>query len=120
MTVGTKPRLSFDLAVFFLIVLSMAIGDKIVVNDKMQTGYFYELAAPVGDDFHTEFKPFYEPKEMLEMGVFEGKYCNDCTKEFPKDWFENAKTNATADVNLNFFAIKSRQPMSVWLQKDCT
>jgi len=98
----------------------MAIGDKIVVNDKMQTGYFYELAAPVGDDFHTEFKPFYEPKEMLEMGVFEGKYCNDCTKEFPKDWFENAKTNATADVNLNFFAIKSRQPMSVWLQKDCT
>lgn len=57
----------------------MAIGDKIVVNDKMQTGYFYELAAPAGDNFHSEFKPYYDPKEMLEMGVFEGKYCNDCT-----------------------------------------
>lgn len=87
------------------------------VNDSMQTGYNYELVAPVGNEFHPEFKPFHTPQEMLEMGVFEGKYCNDCREEFPAKWFECAKISETPDITMNYFGIKSRQPLSVWRQK---
>jgi hypothetical protein len=92
----------------------MAIGDIIEVNDKMQTGYSYELVASADNDFPPEFKPFYSPQQMLEMGVFEGRYCNDCTNEFPAKWFREAKISQTPDVTLNYFGIKSRQPLSVW------
>ena len=95
----------------------MTIGDIIDVNDRMQTGYRYTLVAPMGDDFAPGFEPFFSPKEMLEMGVFEGKYCNDCTDEFPADWFENAKLSDVQDPAVNYFGIKSRQPLSVWQQK---
>ena len=30
---------------------------KISVNDKMQSGYFYELAVPIGEDFDPLFTP---------------------------------------------------------------
>lgn len=95
----------------------MAIGQIIEVNDKMQMGYRYLLSAPVGDCFHSDFKPFFTPQVMLEMGIFEGKYCNDCFEEFPKEWFENAKITDSPDPSLNFFGIKSRQPLRVWQQK---
>ncbi len=61
------------------------------VNDKMQTGYKYELVEPVGKNFHKDFKPELSPKEMLELGVFGGRYMRDCKNEFPDDWFKNAK-----------------------------
>jgi hypothetical protein len=51
---------------------------------------------------------------MLEMGVFEGRYCNDCTNEFLPEWFREAKISQTFDVALNYFRIKSRQPLSGW------
>ncbi len=95
----------------------MAIGDIIDVNDRMQTGYRYRLDAPAGADFAPDFNPFYTPKQMLEMGVFEGKYMNDCTGEFPADWFEHAKLADAADPAVNHFGVKSRQPLSVWRQK---
>lgn len=83
----------------------------------MQTGYSYQLVAPVGENFSIEFRPFYSPQQMLEMGVFEGRYCNDCTNEFPAEWFENAKLSSQPDPAVNYFGIKSRQPLSVWQQK---
>ena len=46
----------------------------IIVNDKMQKGYRYLLAAPMGRDFDLEFAPELTPKEMLRLGVFGGKY----------------------------------------------
>ena len=95
----------------------MAVGDFVTVNDRMQSGYIYELAAPEGKEFDPEFKPALSPKEMLEMGIFEGKYLTDCRGEFPPDWFENAKLSAAPDPSLNFFGLKSRQPLSVWRQK---
>jgi hypothetical protein len=97
--------------------VGVAIGDIIEVNDKMQTGYRYELAAPVGEECSNEFQPFYSPQQMLEMGVFEGKYCNDCVNELPKEWFRNAKVSETPEPALNYFGIKSRQPLHVWRQK---
>ncbi|MBO43848.1 MAG: hypothetical protein CMM28_09005 [Rhodospirillaceae bacterium] len=87
------------------------------VNDRMQTGYRYECAAPVGTGFAKGFEPHVTPKEMLKMGVFEGKYCNDCTQELPADWFEGAKISDKPDPKLNYFGVKSRQPLTVWREK---
>jgi hypothetical protein len=93
------------------------LGRCIEVNDSMQSDYTYELVAPIGAEFGTGFQPFYTPPEMLAMGVFEGKYCNDCADEFPLEWFEDARISDKPDVSLNYFRIKSRQPLSVWRQK---
>ena len=38
----------------------------IVVNDKMQENFFYFLSEEIGKNFHPDFKPELEPKEMLE------------------------------------------------------
>jgi hypothetical protein len=94
------------------------LNDNIVdVNDKMQSGYRYRLEAPIGESFSAEFMPHHSPGEMLEMGIFEGKYCNDCTDEFPDRWFADAKISDTPNPTLNYFGIKSRQPLSVWQEK---
>lgn len=89
----------------------------ITVNDKMQKNYTYTLTCPVGKKM--DFNPYYSPREMLEMGVFEGKYCRDCKDEFPKSWFTNAKESKTdaGDPSLNYFKIKSRQSLQIWQQK---
>ncbi len=87
------------------------------VNDRMQTGYVYERTARIGEQFPDQFQPFFSPREMLEMGVFEGKYCNDCIDELPAEWFQNARVGNTPDPELNYFGIKSRQPLSVWQDK---
>jgi len=64
---------------------------KIEVNDKMQQDYSYTLVEERGKNSDTEFKPELTPKEMLELGVFGGKYLTYCKDEFPDDWFEKAK-----------------------------
>ncbi len=91
--------------------------DRRQVHDKMQRGYSYLLEAPQGEDFAEGFHPFYSPQEMLEMGVFEGKYCNDCRNEFPEEWYASARISGRADPALNCFGVKSRQPLSVWQEK---
>ena len=87
------------------------------VNDLMQTGYAYSLIEPMGENFSPDFTPAFSPKEMLEFGIFEGKYCNDCQDEFPKDWFEKARISDQPDISKNCFGIKSRQPLQVWQRK---
>jgi hypothetical protein len=62
----------------------------VTVNDKMQQGYRYVLSAPAGRDFDSEFWPDLTPKQMLELGVFSGKYLTDCRDEFPASWFARA------------------------------
>ncbi len=89
----------------------------IYVNDTMQKGYSYTLSAPEGAGFAQDFKPQLTPKQMLEMGVFEGKYLNDCKAEFPPDWFKNAKTAAAPDINKNYFKIKSRLSLQEWQKR---
>ncbi|MBN1684334.1 MAG: hypothetical protein JW855_02730 [Gammaproteobacteria bacterium] len=91
---------------------------KIIVNDKMQKNYVYFLTEPEGKNFHTNFKPELTPKEMLELGVFGGKYMTDCREEFPKEWFKKAKLNSEKhDPKLNFFGVNASQPLSVWRKK---
>ncbi|WP_185968521.1 hypothetical protein [Paracoccus sp. M683] len=95
----------------------MARGDWIEVEDRMQSGYGYSLDAETGAMTDPGFAPFYSPAEMLQMGVFEGRYLNDCRAEFPESWFASAKLSARADPALNYFGVKSRQPLAEWRRK---
>lgn len=88
---------------------------KIVnVDDKMQTAYQYELIEPIGENFAIDFLPELSPEQMLTLGIFEGKYLNDCRKEFPNSWFLNAKISEISDPSLNYFGIKARQSLATW------
>lgn len=90
----------------------------VVVNDKMQKGYKYELVEKIGKNFHQDFRPDLTPKQMLALGVFGGKYLNDCQKEFPKDWFTKAKLcKDMHDPQLNYFKVNASQSLSVWRSK---
>lgn len=95
-------------------------GMIIRVNDKMQTNYTYELSELPGKNL--KFKPHFTPKQMLEHGVFEGKYLNDCILEFPREWYERALklgklSPERPNPNLNEFKIKSRDPLKDWRSK---
>jgi hypothetical protein len=88
------------------------------VNDRMQTGYVYQLAEPAGRNFHPDFRPELTPREMLALGVFGGKYMTDCAAEFPADWFAAARLCPERhDPALNFFGVNASQPLSVWRAK---
>lgn len=94
---------------------------KIIVNDKMQSKYVYELTAPMGKSFDSGFKPELTPKEMLKLGVFGGRYLRDCRREFPSDWFKQAKLLPVGrkghDPKLNYFGVDASQPLAVWRKK---
>tara|TARA_B110000977_G_scaffold84695_1_gene113090 strand:- start:4592 stop:5182 length:591 start_codon:yes stop_codon:yes gene_type:complete len=100
-------------------------GKRIIVNDRMQINYTYTLSEPFGKNFHEGFNPAFTPVEILLMGAFEGKYLNDCYKEFPKQWYTEAlKANklspTKANPLLNCFRIKSRQSLKIWQSKGWT
>jgi len=95
----------------------LKVGTVIDVNNSMQKNYQYMLSAAEGRDFMDGFDPYFSPAEMLELGVFEGKYLNDALDEYPSHWFEKAKLSDKADPEINLFAIKSRQPLAVWRDK---
>jgi hypothetical protein len=91
---------------------------RVVVNDRMQTNYVYFRTEPVGENFHPAFRPELTPREMLELGVFGGKYMTDCAAEFPSEWFEHAKLSPHhRDPHLNFFGVNASQPLSEWRRK---
>jgi hypothetical protein len=97
------------------------MGKLVRVSNKMQKGYQYTLTEKMGKNFDPRFKPELTPKEMLELGVFGGRYMRDCQKEFPKNWFTKAKLFKLGlpghDKNLNFFKVDASQPLSVWKEK---
>lgn len=91
---------------------------RIVVHDRMQQGYTYQLLEPAGRNFDEGFSPELSPKEMLELGVFGGKYLTDCQDEFPRSWFTRARLSPGGhDSSLNFFGVEASQPLSVWRKK---
>jgi hypothetical protein len=91
---------------------------RVVVNDLMQQDHVYYLTKPVGRNFHPGFKPELTPKQMLQLGVFGGKYMTDCRNEFPRSWFTRARLSHERHVpELNFFKVNASQPLSVWRQK---
>ena len=94
-------------------------GDTIRVKNRMVSNYTYTLSENPGTAFDPQFKPYLTPGEMLSLGVFEGKYLNDCVEEFPAEWFLNAFALDSlrpegADVDANYFGVDSRQPLHAW------
>jgi len=91
---------------------------RIQVNDSMQTDYSYLLTEPAGKKLHTEFRPQLTPQDMLELGVFGGKYLTDCTSEFPSHWFDNARLCPERhEPDLNYFGVNVSQPLAEWRRK---
>ncbi|WP_372885071.1 hypothetical protein [Shimia sp.] len=89
----------------------------VMVDDRMQRGYSYQRVCAMGEGFDAAFTPALTPRQMLEYGVFEGVYMNDCRAEFPAEWFAGARLSARPDPDVNYFGVKSRQPLSVWREK---
>jgi hypothetical protein len=88
---------------------------RVAVHDRMQHGYVYVRTAPVGRRFAPEFRPQLTPKQMLQLGVFGGKYLTDCRREFPASWFVRAKLSpARRDGRLNYFGVNASQSLAVW------
>lgn len=91
---------------------------EVLVTDRMQKGYRYERTEPMGQNFDPLFKPELTPKEMLELGVFGGKYMTDGRGEFPSEWFEHAKLSPLkSNPKLNFFGVRASQPLAEWVRK---
>lgn len=93
-------------------------GRTIQVYNKMNKTYSYKLTKLVGE-VDEGFKPELTPDEMLSMGVFEGKYLNDCVLEFPREWFIraislNKLSPSGPNPDVNYFKIKSRLDLSEW------
>ena len=89
-------------------------GMKITVYNKMEEGS-YVLEEEPGKNL--EFEPYYTPAQMLKLGVFEGKYLNDCLLEFPKEWFLNAMNKLSPEgprPELNKYKVKSRLNLDEW------
>ena len=91
---------------------------RVVVKDLMQTGYVYHLTEPVGKNFHPDFRAQLTPKQMLELGVFGGKYMTDCTAEFPINWFAKGRLcSERHDPELNLFGVNASQSLAEWRRK---
>jgi hypothetical protein len=96
----------------------MRVPSEIIVNDQMQKGYRYLLTQPMGKNFDALFAPELTPREMLELGIFGGKYMTDCQAEFPAAWFKKAKLSPKKfDPSLNFFGVAASKPLSYWKEK---
>ncbi len=91
---------------------------NVKVNDKIQSGYTYKLTEPISENFDPDFNPDLTPKQMLELGVFGGKYMTDCKGEFPDNWFEAAKLSPQkSNPSLNYFGVSASKPLKHWKEK---
>ena len=100
-------------------------GRTITAADRMQMSsygqYEYTLTARAGRDFDPGFAPMRTPAQILRAGAFEGRYLNDCTAEFPREWFADARARGRlcepADETVNAFGVKSRLSLGEWRRR---
>jgi len=97
-------------------------GDTITVWNRMKKNYSYQLSEAPGSGFDPAFNPWADPGEMLSLGVFSGKYLNDCLLEFPAEWFLRAIAldklrPSDPTVEVNGLQADSRLPLSEWKKK---
>lgn len=98
------------------------MNKEIRINNKMQSNYEYVRTESVGENFHKDFKPQLTPKQMLDLGVFGGKYFNDVviTNEYPKSLFKNAKLSGMdnpTNKELNYFKVLAGSSLKEWKEK---
>ena len=117
----TIAQLNSTLAAVGRPLASFKKGDRVKGARGMSLGtnYSYLLESAPGD-LPADFQPDLSPGEMLMLGVFEGRYLNDCVREFPMEWFVGAlhygrlSPEGADPEGCNLFGIKSRQPLPVW------
>lgn len=105
--------------------LNMRTIPAIMLDDKDMEAALIEkrkiaLLSDSGKLWQNDFGPSYTPKEMLELGVFEGKYINNI-KGIPADWKNIPKVlgpKDKPDPSINKYGVKSRQPLSTWKKND--
>jgi hypothetical protein len=88
----------------------------------MQSRYSYALSERPGTAFGPGFEPELSPGEMLALGVFEGKYLNDCEGELPREWFAAARQAGKLcpdrpDPAVNALGVKSRLSLREWRRR---
>ena len=91
-------------------------GRRVRVRDRMQRTS-YVLAQRPGRALG--FRPEVSPARMLALGVFEGKYLNDCMGELPREWYARALRAGRLspqgpDPALNALGVKSRLSLREW------
>ena len=106
---------------------TITVTDSMAMHTSMHAKYTYTLSEPPGKHFAKGFRPYSSPAKMLRQGVFEGKYLNDGTKEFPREWYEGIikykkikfgpDGKSVADPKLNAFGIKSRLSIKEWRRR---
>lgn len=77
---------------------------------------------PLNPVWHPDFAPSYTPKEMIDLGVFEGIYTH-AIDGIPKDWLNSPKVlprGGEPDPSLNHYGVKSRQSLKEWQEKGWT
>ena len=77
---------------------------------------------PTNPTWHPDFAPSYTPKEMIDLGVFEGIYTH-AIEGIPQDWLNSPKVlprGATPNPELNHYGVKSRQSLKEWKEKGWT
>ena len=88
------------------------------VHDRMQRNFHYTLTEREGAAFSPRFNPDLTPQNMLELGVFGGKYLTDCRSEFPPSWFTKAKLSPKhPDPSMNCFGVLASQNLQAWQAK---
>ncbi len=91
---------------------------RVSASDSLQKNYVYWCTEPVGKNFSPLFRPELSPKEMLELGVFEGCYFfGGIPKEFPAEWFARARLSEEPRPELNFFGVSASQSLEAWREK---
>jgi hypothetical protein len=117
----TLAQMSSTLLKYGRPLASFKKGDRIrgTTTMALRKGYTYTLREEPGD-LPADFRPELSPGEMLMLGVFEGKYLNDCIREFPAEWFMGAmlldrlSPGGPDPVSCNLFGVKSRLPLAAW------
>ncbi|MDE1156483.1 MAG: hypothetical protein PW735_12250 [Acidobacteriaceae bacterium] len=102
--------------VYLLHLTEIPMNELVTVHNSMQRDYSYRRTRRPGDtNDHPEFEPVYTPLQMLKMGVFEGRYLDPKSDEFPASW-RPYQHNASNVVH-NYFGVKSRSSLPEWRAK---
>jgi hypothetical protein len=89
----------------------------VTAQNAMQRGYSYVLECRPGEAFDPAFKPALTPQEMLQLGIFGGRYLNSAMDEYPPSWFVHAKLSGVHDKKVNLFKVDSGLSLEHWRQK---
>lgn len=90
----------------------------VTADNPMQRGYTYQLVEPQGQNFDPRFKPELSPVQMLELGVFGGRYMESAllsdAQEYPQEWYERARLWHCHNKTVNLYGVSAGQPLATW------